>query len=58
MLSIRQVEVSRTLVFDNPRRARAFFQALVTELSAENRAGGYRWELWLMNAGLNSGSRM
>src|SRR5450432_3392151 len=26
-LSMRQVEVSRTLVFDAPRRARAFFEA-------------------------------
>ena len=30
-LSMRQVEVSRTLVFDAPRRARAFFEALVTD---------------------------
>jgi hypothetical protein len=30
-LSMRQVEVSRTLVFDNPRRARAFFEALVSD---------------------------
>jgi hypothetical protein len=30
-LSMRQVEVSRTLVFDNPRRARAFFEALVAD---------------------------
>ena len=30
-LSMRQVEVSRTLVFDDPRRARAFFEALVTD---------------------------
>ena len=29
-LSMRQVEVSRTLVFDDPRRARGFFEALVT----------------------------
>jgi hypothetical protein len=28
-LSLRQVETSRTLVFDAPRRARAFFEALV-----------------------------
>jgi hypothetical protein len=28
-LSMRQVEVSRTLVFDDPRRARSFFEALV-----------------------------
>jgi hypothetical protein len=27
-VSMRQVEVSRTLVFDRPRRARAFFEAL------------------------------
>ena len=27
-LSMRQVEVSRTLVFDDPRRARGFFEAL------------------------------
>jgi hypothetical protein len=26
---MRQVEVSRTLVFDAPRRARAFFEALI-----------------------------
>jgi hypothetical protein len=30
-LSMRQVEVSRTLVFDDPRRARVFFEALVTD---------------------------
>jgi hypothetical protein len=30
-LSMRQVEVSRTLVFDDPRRARLFFEALVTD---------------------------
>jgi hypothetical protein len=30
-LSMRQVEVSRTLVFDDPRRARSFFEALVTD---------------------------
>jgi len=30
-LSMRQVEVSRTLVFDDPRRARSFFEALVEE---------------------------
>lgn len=30
-LSMRQVEVSRTLVFDQPRRARAFFEALVAD---------------------------
>lgn len=30
-LSMRQVEVSRTLVLDAPRRARAFFEALVAD---------------------------
>ena len=30
-LSVRQVEISRTLVFDDPRRARAFFEALVSD---------------------------
>ena len=30
-LSMRQVEVSRTIVFDDPRRARAFFEALVAD---------------------------
>lgn len=30
-LSMRQVEVSRTLVFDQPRNGRAFFEALVTD---------------------------
>jgi len=30
-LSMRQVEVSRTIVFDAPRRARTFFEALVTD---------------------------
>ena len=30
-LSMRQIEVSRTLVFDVPRRARAFFEALVSD---------------------------
>ena len=28
---MRQIEVSRTLVFDAPRHARAFFEALVRE---------------------------
>ena len=28
---MRQVETSRTLVFDDPRRARAFFEALVSD---------------------------
>jgi hypothetical protein len=30
-LSIRQVEISRTLVFDDPRQARSFFEALVAD---------------------------
>ncbi len=30
-LSMRQVEVSRTLVFDDPRWTRAFFESLVTD---------------------------
>jgi hypothetical protein len=30
-LSMRQVEVSRTIVFDAPRNARAFFEALVAD---------------------------
>jgi hypothetical protein len=30
-LSMRQIETSRTVVFDAPRRARAFFEALVTD---------------------------
>ncbi len=30
-LSMRQVEVSRTIVFDDPRRARGFFESLVTD---------------------------
>ena len=30
-LSMRQIETSRTLVFDAPRRARSFFEALVTD---------------------------
>ena len=30
-LSMRQIEVSRTIVFDAPRRARAFFEALVVD---------------------------
>lgn len=30
-LSMRQVETSRTLVFDAPRHARGFFEALVTD---------------------------
>ena len=36
-LSMRQVEVSRTLVFDDPRRARGFFEALVTDNIAVGR---------------------
>ena len=30
-LSLRQVEVSRTMVFDAPRQARAFFEALIAD---------------------------
>jgi len=30
-LSMRQIEVSRTLVFDAPRRSRSFFEALVVD---------------------------
>jgi len=30
-ISMRQVEVSRTIVFDAPRRARAFFEALIAD---------------------------
>ena len=30
-LSVRQVEISRTLVFDDPRRARGFFESLVAD---------------------------
>ena len=30
-LSVRQIEISRTLVFDDPRRARTFFEALVAD---------------------------
>ena len=30
-LSMRQVEVSRTIVFDAPRRARAFFESLIAD---------------------------
>ncbi|MGH3559658.1 MAG: hypothetical protein ACRDTK_19545 [Mycobacterium sp.] len=30
-LSMRQIEVSRTIVFDAPRRARGFFEALVSD---------------------------
>lgn len=30
-LSMRQIEISRTMVFDAPRRARAFFEALVAD---------------------------
>jgi hypothetical protein len=30
-LSVRQVEISRTLIFDDPRRARSFFEALVAD---------------------------
>jgi hypothetical protein len=36
-LSMRQVEVSRTPVFDDPRRARSFFEALVTDNTAIGR---------------------
>jgi hypothetical protein len=30
-LSMRQVEVSRTIVFDAPRRARGFFEAVIAD---------------------------
>jgi hypothetical protein len=38
-LSMRQVEVSRTLVLDAPRRARAFFEALVADNIGLGRPG-------------------
>jgi hypothetical protein len=38
-LSMRQVEVSRTLVFDDPRRARGFFEALVSDNVGIGRPG-------------------
>lgn len=38
-LSMRQVEVSRTLVFDDPRRARGFFEALVADNIGIGRPG-------------------
>src|SRR6202158_4294628 len=37
-LSMRQVEISRTLVFDAPRQARAFFEALVADNLVVGRA--------------------
>ena len=41
-LSMRQVEVSRTLVFDDPRRARGFFEALVADNVGVSRPEGIR----------------
>jgi len=38
-LSMRQVETSTTLVFDDPRRARAFFEALVADNVGIGRPG-------------------
>jgi hypothetical protein len=38
-LSMRQIEVSRTLVLDTPRRARAFFEALVADNIGIGRPG-------------------
>ncbi len=38
-LSLRQVETSTTLVFDDPRRARAFFEALVQDNVGIGRPG-------------------
>lgn len=38
-LSMRQVEVSRTLVLDDPRRARSFFEALVADNIGIGRPG-------------------
>ena len=36
-LSMRQIEVGRTVDFDAPRRARAFFEALVGTTSTRDR---------------------
>ena len=44
-LSMRQVEVSRTLVFDAPRRARGFFEALVTDNLDIGRPEAHRADL-------------
>jgi hypothetical protein len=38
-LSMRQIETSTTLVFDDPRRARAFFEALVSDNVGVGRPG-------------------
>ena len=38
-MSMRQIETSRTLVFDDPRRARAFFEALVADNVGIGRPG-------------------
>ena len=38
-LSMRQVEVCRTLVFDDPRRARGFFESLVSDNVGVGRPG-------------------
>jgi hypothetical protein len=38
-LSMRQIETSTTLVFDDPRRARAFFEALVADNVGVGRPG-------------------
>jgi hypothetical protein len=42
-LSLRQVEISRTLVLDDPRRARAFFEALVQTTSGSAAPKRSRW---------------
>jgi hypothetical protein len=42
---MRQVETSRTLVFDAPRRARAFFEALVADNLDIGRPGAQRADL-------------
>jgi hypothetical protein len=39
-LSTRQVEVRRATVFDDPRRARGFFEALVADIVAIGRSAG------------------
>ncbi|MDA8311110.1 MAG: hypothetical protein M0Z46_10965 [Actinomycetota bacterium] len=52
-LSMRQVEVSRTIVFDDPRRARGFFEALV----ADNIGVGRPEEIGAVFVPTNRGAR-
>ena len=57
-LSMRQIEVSRTLVFDAPRNGRAFFEALVADNLDHGPPRPGRTHLRLGNCGATNARRL